>query len=88
MGDCEVCILDSDGKMRGSFRINNSSQVNKMTKKFMETESQLIHSKIQAADAEMKADELRQKIKEMEEKVKLLETSKFDAGNNHCEIIY
>ena len=46
MGDCEVSILDIDGGTRGGFKVNNSSQVHKMMKKFIETENQLVRSKV------------------------------------------
>jgi len=89
MGDCEIALLDADGKARGAFRVHNSSQVNKMMKKFIDTENQLVHTKMSlaqsAADSESQVDELRHRLKEMEEKVKQLEASKFGAEEKYVE---
>jgi hypothetical protein len=46
MGDCEVNIVDAEGKPRGGLRVNNNTQVNKMMKKFIETENLLVHTKV------------------------------------------
>jgi len=89
MGDCEINIVDAEGKHRGGFKVNNTSQVNKMMRKFIETESQLIHTKLglaqQVQDGESQLDDLRHRTKSLEEKLKAAENARREAEEKYIQ---
>jgi len=89
MGDCEIGFFDSDGKSRGALKVNNSTQVNQMMNKFIETENLLVNTKLglatQVQDGEAQLDELRQKVRILEEKLGKAEATKYDAEEKYIK---